>query len=112
MSKNPAESGQSLQLAHLIKAICKRPRSYVGDESFRAVACFISGFAYANESDRQTLTQFNRWVAAKLGFPPNEVWSVGIARCIPDPDDIFEALPILFDEFLESGDVTPPSWLI
>ncbi len=109
--KDSKASGENLRLARLIRAVCDKPRMYVGKETFWAAACFIEGFAHASESDRRLLMAFNRWVAARLGFPPNEVWIAGMENYYSDADELFRELPILFDEFLESGDTTLPSWL-
>ena len=108
-----------MPLAELIPFICSRPRMFARSGTFDEIAAFLEGYDFAmsefapKEVKEAGLIEFGRWlnrthedadgvwqingeeVAANLG------WSSKFRRLCPADDEAFEALPRLYQQFLD-----------
>jgi hypothetical protein len=98
----------------LIHVICKRPRLYVGRDSFDLVAAFLGGVVYAlrSEGSEDFFEEFNVFLGKKYRHPTNYVWQFILRKVYSDDETLFEMLPKLYDEFLAQRESKPSSNLI
>ena len=104
---------QSLHL--MMQLVCSRPWMWVGDETFKSVVIYLSGYdaAVANLTEgkdmlwQSDLARFGRWLKRKTSAssgtgPPwdQRAWFVVIEELYPDDETRLRQLPELFGEYL------------
>jgi hypothetical protein len=103
------------QLTHM----CSRPQMYVRSGSFSELVCFLDGYDCAmhqfapEEFKTAIFHEFGRWLSrtheSAKGIwiesgeevANNFVWSSKFQRLYPSDGDAFEALPRLYQSFLD-----------
>jgi len=99
-----------VQFQELIHYTCKRPKMYTPTGSFFEVVSFLEGLGAASRIDgnhsHSKFTPFMRWMAGRLNkderFPIS--WNE-FAEIYSSDSESIEALPILYNQFLNDGKV-------
>src|SRR5688572_8097550 len=109
-------------LVAFLKRVSTRPGMFLGDESVRTLATFIQGYSQARtdlglpdfvDGESTLLTDFEKWLAAKLGDTRDVAWFTLVATEDPSERNVRTFFRLL-EEFLSehgkslSSDATWP----
>lgn len=100
-------------LRAFLKRVSSRPGMFLGDENVRTLATFIHGYSQARidlgisdfvEGESTLLTDFEKWLAAKLGDTRDVAWPTLVATEDPSERNVLTFFRRLEEFLSEHGD--------
>lgn len=94
-------------LIDMVTQISARPAMFVGNCDFDRVAAFIDGFMMARKQfgvlgEWEIMRAFSLFLALKFNRPRNWDWSGIMKDNYGNDNQLWEMLPLLFQEFLDA----------
>ena len=87
----------------IILSVCSRPQMYVGSHSFKLACTWLDGYIWAisegNHEAKLSWNSFTEWLAIRLDYPKNHIWSSQLSRLYPNDEIAFEQLHLLYSQF-------------
>jgi excisionase family DNA binding protein len=96
---------QQIDFCWFIRSACRRPKMYVGKQSFELLATFLSGYDHALDRGQARprswgLSEFGHWLVQQLNLSSSLGWERMMMKSFPDETEAFARLPQLYEKFL------------
>lgn len=117
-----------MPLIDFLQRLCERPKSLAPSGSFDEIALFLEGYDCAvrefapGEVKATSLLEFGRWLSYShenadmvwlvngKEVPANLAWRAKVQRLYPDDAEALQALPALYQQFLDDPRRATDDW--